>query len=388
VSRFEFTTPTRVVFGPGAVEDAGRLARELGHHALVVTGRHVARAEPLIDRLRRHDVLVTTCAVDGEPDIDVVSRGAARAREVRCDCVVGFGGGSALDAAKAIAVLTTNGGEALDYLEVVGRGQPLSHAGLPCMAVPTTAGTGSEVTRNAVLASPHHRVKASLRSPLMFPRIALVDADLAMDLPAAITATTGLDALTQLIEAYLSSRANPVTDALCLDGIRRAAVALPRAVADGRDRGAREAMSLAALLSGIVLTNAGLGAVHGFAGPIGGMFDAPHGAICAALLPHVMEANLRAVEARGSDATVARFRDLARCLTQDEESSAERGVRWLHDLVRELGIPALSGYGVRTDDFPAIVQAAQRASSMKGNPVPLTFEELSGILAGASGSRA
>lgn len=385
MDRFEFATPTRIIFGAGAAEDAGRLARDLGRHALLVTGRNVQRAAPLVDSLRRHDVLVTPFAVDGEPDTDTIRRGVEQARTSGCDSVVGCGGGSAIDAAKAIAALTTNAGDVLDYLEVIGHGQALAHAGLPCMAVPTTAGTGSEVTRNAVLASPSHRVKASLRSALMFPNIAVVDPDLASTLPAAITATTGLDALTQLIEAYLSARANPITDALSLDGIRRAASALPRVIADGDDRSARKEMALAALLSGIALTNAGLGAVHGFAGPIGGMFDAPHGAICAALLPHVMDANLRAVRARGSDETLARFRHVAHCLTNDEQADPERGVQWLRDLVRGFGIPALSVYGVTAGDFPAIVEAARRASSMKGNPVQLTGEELAAILSDAAG---
>ena len=196
--------------------------------------------------------------------------------------------------------MLTNGGRLLDYLEVVGGGQPLARPSAPCIAIPTTAGTGSEVTRNAVLSAPDQRVKVSLRSPLMLPRLAVVDPTLTQGLPRSITASTGLDALTQLIEPYVSCRANPATDAWCVEGLRRASGALRRACDDGADVDAREQMALASLFSGFALANAGLGAVHGFAGTIGGMFDAPHGAICAALLPHVMAGNLRALASRGA----------------------------------------------------------------------------------------
>lgn len=381
MGRFEFATATRIVFGAGAIADAGNLTSELGRRVLVVTGQQVERAEPLIDRLRRQDVLFTTFAVDREPDIDLIERGVSQARASRCDAIVGIGGGSAIDAAKAIAVLTTNSGEVLDYLEVIGKGRPLSVSGLPCIAVPTTAGTGSEVTRNAVVASPQHRVKVSLRSPVMFPRIALVDPELTLNLPTSITATTGLDALTQLIEAYVSSRANPMTDALCREGIRRAAGGIRRAWADGHDAAAREDMALAALWSGIALTNAGLGAVHGFAGPIGGMFDAPHGAICAALLPHVMAANLRALQSRApAHPAIARFEQVARLFTLDESATAESSVVWVERLVHDLRISSLRQYGVQPSDIPAVVARAEQASSMKANPVQLTTVELSAVL--------
>jgi len=209
-------------------------------------------------------------SVDGEPSLSTIREGVALAKTERCDFVVGFGGGSAIDAGKAIAAMLTNPGDVLDYLEIIGQGKVLKSNSAPFLAIPTTAGTGSEVTRNAVLASPEHRLKVSLRSPYLQPRIALVDPELALELPAALTATTGLDALTQLIEAYVSCRANPMTDALCAEGIRRAARSLRRACDDGHNLAAREDMALASLLSGIALANAGLGAVHGFAGPIAG----------------------------------------------------------------------------------------------------------------------
>ena len=307
--RFEFASAARIIFGPGTVTQIGALARELGRRALVTTGLDPAQGEPVLVSLAAAGVDYVTLVVSGEPTTDLARQGARLARESDCDLVIGLGGGSAIDAAKAIAALAANGGDPLDYLEVVGRGQPLTQPSLPCIAIPTTAGTGAEVTRNAVLASPEHGIKASLRSPTMLPRLALVDPELTYSLPPAVTASTGLDALTQLIEPFTSSKANPLTDALCREGMMRAARSLRTAYEDGRDAAAREDMALASLFGGLALANAGLGVVHGFAGPVGGMFHAPHGAVCAAFLPHVMAVNARALRARQpGSAALARVR--------------------------------------------------------------------------------
>ena len=379
--RFEFATATRIVFGPGTLAEVGALARDFGRRALVVTGRDPRRAQRLLDLLAAEKISATTLAIAGEPTTDDIARGLAEARAAGCDFVVGFGGGSVLDSAKAIAALLTNGGELFDYLEVIGRARPLARAAAPCVAIPTTAGTGAEVTRNAVLASPAHRLKVSLRSPHLLPRVALVDPELTYDLPPALTATTGLDALTQLIEPYVSSRANPLTDALCADGLRRAARSLRRAVENGRDPAAREDLALASLLGGLALANAGLGAVHGFASPIGGMFPAPHGAVCAALLPHVIEANLRALRARAPNHdALRRYDEVARLLTGEPHAAADDAVRWTRKLVADLRIPTLASYGLARTDFPTLVSAAAKASSMKANPIALTPDELAGIL--------
>jgi len=295
--------------------------------------------------------------------------------------VIGFGGGSAIDTGKAIAALAANSGEPLDYLEVVGKGESLRNPSLPFIAVPTTAGTGAEVTRNAVLASPQHGVKASLRSPFLLARLAVVDPELTRDLPPALTASTGLDALTQLIEPYVSSRANPMTDPLCLEGMRRAARSLPRAYADGRDAEARLDMSLASLFGGLALANAGLGAVHGFAAPIGGAFHAPHGAVCAALLPHVVGANIHALGSRAPHSpALARYQEVARILTGRPDARADDGTEWLRRLVEQLAIPALGAYGIRPQDLPDLTAKALQASSMKANPIALTPEEMAEIL--------
>ncbi len=228
--RFEFATANRIIFGEGTAATLPELARTFGARPLVVTGATAERAAWLVAALSAESL-----AVASEPTVDLVRDGARRVREAGCDVVVAVGGGSAIDAGKAIAIIATNGGEPLDFLEVVGKGRALTTAPLPFIAVPTTAGTGSEVTRNAVLASPEHGVKASLRSPMMLPKVALVDPELTYALPPAITASTGLDALTQLIEPYVSARANPITDALCVEGISRAAGALGRAYRDGGD---------------------------------------------------------------------------------------------------------------------------------------------------------
>jgi alcohol dehydrogenase class IV len=379
---FEFAAPARIIFGPGRLADAGTLARELGSRALVVTGRNPQRAARLLDRLAAAQVAATVFSVAGEPSTDDITRGTAHARAHGCDCVIGFGGGSAIDAAKAVGVLLANGGDLLDYLEVIGRAQPLPRPGAPCLAIPTTAGTGAEVTRNAVLFSPPHRVKVSLRGPHVLPRIALVDPELTHGLPPAVTASTGLDALTQLIEPYTSCRAQPFTDALCVDGLRRAARSLRRAFDHGGDAAARADLSLASLFGGLALANAGLGAVHGFAGPLGGMFPAPHGAVCAALLPHVMRANLAALPARGDAGheRLRRYDEVARLLTGRGDATGLEGVRWVEALVTDLRIPPLSSYGVTVADFPELIQASSKASSMKANPVPLSPAELEAIL--------
>jgi alcohol dehydrogenase class IV len=328
---------------------------------------------------------VSLFSVPGEPTVERARAGATAARDAGCDLVVGFGGGSALDAAKAIAALLGNGGDPLDYLEVIGRGQPLTRPAAPLIAIPTTAGTGSEVTKNAVLASPEHGMKASLRGALMLPRIALIDPDLLEGLPAAVLAASGMDALSQLIEPYLSLRANPFTDALAREGIRRSAGALVRAHAATRSGAGvspvdREALAVASLFGGLCLANAGLGAVHGFAAPIGGMFDAPHGAVCAALLPGVMRVNARVLAERApASGALARYRELASMLTGRADASVEDGVAWVRDLRSALEIPDLAGHGMTAADVPAVVAKARVASSMKGNPVVLTEAELTEI---------
>lgn len=379
--RFEFATATRILFGPGTLKEIGPVLADLGQRALVVTGVNPDRAEPLRRLLRDNGLAERTWSIAGEPKIGDATAGAKFVRENSIDLVIGFGGGSAIDAGKAIAALAANDGDALDYLEVIGRGQPLTHRPLPFVAIPTTAGTGAEVTRNAVLASPEHRVKVSLRSPLMLPKLAVVDPELALGLPQTITASTGMDALTQLIEPFVSCRANPLTDGLCREGIIRAARSLRRACSHPHDLAAREDMAAASLFSGLALANAGLGAVHGFAAPIGGMFPAPHGAVCAALLPHAFAINLRALRERQPDhVALPRFTEIARLLTNHSQATADDGMTWLRELCAELNIPSLATYGISPIDIGTLCDKAAQASSMKGNPIVLTAEELRELL--------
>jgi alcohol dehydrogenase class IV len=379
--RFEFATASRILFGPGVSREVAPLAKESGRRVLVVTGRSTQRAHPLLKSLADHGLACATFVIPGEPTTDSVSAGVQAARNERCDLIIGIGGGSAIDAGKAIAALLTNPGALQDYLEVIGRGQQLTLPGVPFIAVPTTAGTGAEVTRNAVLASPAHGLKVSLRSPFLLPKLAVVDPDLTRDLPPDITASTGLDALTQLIEPYVCLRAQPLTDALCLEGMRRVSRSLRCACAQGGDMGAREDMALASLFSGLALANAGLGAVHGFAAPIGGGFPAPHGAVCAALLPHVMEINLRALRQRAPRSeALPRYDAVACILTGRDDASANDGVNWVRDLCASLKVAPLRVYGVKAEDVQPLCAKAEVASSMKANPIALTADELREVL--------
>ncbi len=382
--QFDFATSTRILFGSGMVRELPAAARSMGKRAMVVTGANAGRAERVRASLKEGGIECVSFAVPGEPSVDLVRSGSEYGRAEKCDLVIAIGGGSAIDGGKALAAMIANPGDPLDYLEVIGRGRPLPNASLPFIAIPTTAGTGSEVTRNAVLGSAEHRVKASLRSASMLPRLALVDPELTHDLPRAITASTGLDALTQLIEPYLSVRANAMTDLFCVEGMRRAVRALPRAWEDGHDREARTEMSWASLLGGLSLANAALGAVHGFAAPVGGMFPAPHGAICAAVLPHALRVNLRALEARAPESqALRRCAEIAAILTSRANAAAAEGVRWIAELCGKLEIPPLRMYGVEEADIPVLVEKAAKASSMKGNPIPLTSDELREIITAA-----
>ena len=379
--KFEFATATRIIFGRHAIKEVGPIAADTGSRAFVVTGRTSERAGQLVEELKTRGLRTFTFSVSGEPTTATVLEGVEQARQAGGDLVIGMGGGSVLDTGKAIAALLTNDGNLLDYLEIVGDGKQIQQAPAPYMAIPTTAGTGAEVTRNAVIGSPEHGVKVSMRSPLMLPRLAVIDPLLTLSMPPLLTAFTGLDALTQLMEAFVSNKANPLTDGICREGMGKAARSLRKAFEDGKDQAAREDMAAASLFGGFALANAGLGAVHGFAGPLGGMFPAPHGAICGLLLPHVMEANVYALKARAPDSPVlARYAEVAHILTGVPTARAADGVKWVQDLCTIFKIPPLSAYDLQEKDFPDVVEKVRRASSTKGNPAMLTDDELTQIL--------
>jgi alcohol dehydrogenase class IV len=381
---FEFATANRIIFGAGKSLQLGDLAGGLGSRALVLLGLRPELASELLKAVHDSGIAIETLRVHGEPSLDFIQQGVEVAHSLNCDLVIGIGGGSTLDAGKAIAALLTNPGEPLDYLEVIGKGKKLHNAPVPTILVPTTSGTGAEVTRNAVLFSPDHKVKVSLRSPLMLPKLALVDPALTLSLPPDVTARTGLDALTQLIEPYVSIKANPLTDGFCREGIGRAASALRRAYNDGTDLDARTDMSLASLLGGLALANAGLGAVHGFAGVIGGMFPAPHGAICAQMLPFVMLRNIEKLEFDNRlHPVLQRYGEIARFLTGKQQINPRDGVLWVADLCRYMHVASLSSYGMTEKDFPAVIEKTAASSSMKANPIPYNNEDYVTVLSQA-----
>jgi alcohol dehydrogenase class IV len=373
---FEFAAPTRIIFGEGRVNDVAKLAAGMGSRVLVVEGQS-GRAESLVNQLDEQRIVTTTLRVASEPTVSLVEQGAAYARSERCDVVVALGGGRVIDTGKAIAALLTNDAQIHEYLEVIGKGRPLTNRAASFIAIPTTAGTGAEVTRNAVLMAEAQRVKVSLRSALMLASVALIDPVLTYSLPPAVTASTGLDALTQCIEPFVSPNANPLSDAVAREGIRRAAGALRRAFRDGADVDARRDMAVASVCGGLALANAKLGAVHGFAAPLGGMFPVPHGTACARLVPSVVGVNVRALRARApSSPALDRYDEVARMVTGNHAARAEDAAEWLDDLVEELDVPRLSAYGPRDEDISRVVAAARQASSMQGNPIVLTDDEL------------
>jgi alcohol dehydrogenase class IV len=381
VVRFDLAVPVDIRFGAGRVSEVPEVFARLGaSRVLVVTGRTMSRADTLRSELRETGISSIVFGVATEPSIERVRAAVSLVAESGCDAVLGFGGGSALDVAKAVAVLALSGTDPTDHLEVIGAGHPIERPGLPCVAVPTTAGTGSEVTRNSVLSG--GGVKASLRSPLILPKVALVDPELLVGVPKPTIAASGMDALSQLIEPLLSKRANPFSDALARDGIRRSARSLRRGYEEGMEEsGVREDLALASLFSGMCLANSGLGAVHGLAAAAGARLSAPHGAVCAAVLAAVMDVNLRALRERArEDPALPRMTEVATLLTGLPEATPEDAIAWLQELTTALSIPGLASYGLNQDEIAPMVAAAQKASSMRGNPIDLRDEEVTEII--------
>ncbi len=377
---FELTSPTRIIFGNGAFENVPALAAGLGNNVLLVTGGSQRFSQELCISLEEKGLRTQIFAIGSEPKTENISEAVRLCRKQECNVIVGLGGGSAIDAAKAIAAMATNPGELTNYLEVIGQNKPITEKPLPCIAIPTTAGTGSEVTKNAVIKSVGHSVKVSLRSEMMYPKIAVIDPQLSMQMSPELTAFTGIDALTHLLETFVSASLNPFLDMICSDGLTRISGFLESAFLNGNDLEARENMAFAAMLGGIALANGKLGAVHGFAGPLGGMFPAPHGAVCACLLPAVMKVNIETLQNHGNTEKLERFRRLAVILTGNENSTPEDGTNWIENLVKKLQVPSLSALNVTRESFSILAEKAKVASSMKGNPVLLNDLQLLKIL--------
>jgi alcohol dehydrogenase class IV len=378
---FEFATAQRIIFGPGKCSELPALIQGLGRRAALITGSNAERAEPIFQTLKESGADPVAFSIQGEPTTDGIVSVVKQAREQGCDFVVAFGGGSVIDAGKAIAALLTNTRDLMDYLEVVGKGAPLTEEPAPCIAIPTTAGTGAEVTRNAVLLSPQHKVKVSMRHPGMLPTVALVDPELTLSMPPEVTASTGLDAFIQLLEAFVSIKATPLTDGICREGLKRISGSLLRVYVNGSDLAARTDMAFGSLCGGLALANSGLGAVHGFAGPIGGMFNAPHGMVCASLFPAVARTNFEAIKQREpNNPALQRYDEAAKIMLQNDRATIEHAIDRLTGLCMQMFVPGLEDFGIKETDFPAIVNNAKNASSMKGNPIVLTDAELTSIL--------
>jgi alcohol dehydrogenase class IV len=375
---FDFATAGRIMVGTGRIAELPNVLSGLGSRALVCTGANPNRHKRLLAAL---DMPTEVFAVAGEPTIATARAATAVAGDHGADVVVAIGGGSVIDVGKCVAMLLANGGDPLDYIEVIGAGRKITQQAAPCVAVPTTAGTGTEVTANAVLASPTHGVKASLRSPMMIPRIALVDPELTVSCPPPVTASSGLDALTQCLEPFVSCQANALTDGLSVEGLRRGASGLRVAYADGHDIDARTDMAMCSLLGGIALANAKLGAVHGLAGVIGGTAHVPHGVACAALLAPVIEANFRALTAsQPGHPALGRYAQVAELLAGRTGASIEEGVAWIRDTLALLEIPGIAAFGITSQQADEIAAKAINSSSMRGNPVVLSLSDLRAVI--------
>ena len=379
--KFEFMTANRIIVERGGLKQVGKLAKSFGERVLLVGRLASEDTKKAIEYLNNEGCVVTPVNVKGEPSVDSINEILSLSRKNLCEVVVAIGGGSVLDSGKTIAALMTNTNDIMDYLEVIGNGVAVSKKSLPFIAVPTTSGTGAEATKNATILSAPHKVKVSIRSPYMLPDVVLLDPLLTVSVPKDVTASTGLDALTQVLEPYVSKMANPITDAFAKEGLTRAARSLKKAYDQGDDIDAREDMAITSLFGGISLANAKLGAVHGFAGVLGGMFPIPHGVVCARLLPFVTRKNIEVLNARDpQNPAVKRYEDVAQLLTGNPKAKAMDGVTWLEELCKHLDVAPLSHFGVKEEHFEEIINKSMKASSMKGNPIELTFDELKDIL--------
>lgn len=378
--RFEFYSAGRIIFGSGVFSEIGKLSSVFGKKALIIPGKKsfssTNKFELLLYELKKNDVeYILYEGVSTEPDTETIDKVAEIGFENMVDMVIGIGGGSVIDTGKAVSGILTNEGKVSDYMEGIGKGLPISNPSLRYIAVPTTAGTGAEVTKNAVIYSKEKNIKRSMRSPYLIPNIALVDPELTVNLSKEQTAFSGMDALTQLIEAYVSKKAQPITSALSIYGIELAVKSLMRAYNDGSDIKAREDMILASLLSGLALANAGLGAVHGLSSSLGA-FSIPHGKVCAILLPIIMKENL--------PYDIEKFAKIGISITKkpfnSDKFAAYAGLDYICNLCRKLGIPEnLKEYNIEKNLIPEVIKNAGK-SNMQANPKSFTEEELEKLL--------
>lgn len=372
---FSLLTPSEIVFGRGRLAELNERASGMGRRALVVHGRRPERLAPVFEQLNDIDV-VQTLAIAKEPDLDTLMAAIETGKGLGVELVMGIGGGSVMDSAKVLAAMLPSESDLMDHLEVVGQGLPLQSDRLPLILVPTTSGTGAEVTRNAVVDIPAAQRKVSLRDARLLPDLALVDPAMTDGCPKSVTLHSGLDAITQVIEPYLSSRATPFTDMLCVEAIPRGLQALKRLMA-GESKEARDAMAHVSLFGGLALANSGLGVVHGIAGPLGGLSGAPHGAICGALLPAGIAVNRKHANSDDQQARIAR---VVHWIAEAFETSPEQALTVFRDWIAENGLPGLASLGVSEQQIVSAADAAASSSSMKANPVPLSREAVESVI--------
>jgi len=402
IDQFDIAALPRIIFGSGRIRELAVIALEFGHQVLLVTGAKSFQSsthwQPLIDSLESRGIRWDHATIDDEPSPSIIDQIVTRFYNRNVEVVIGIGGGSAMDGAKAVAGLLPSGNPVIDYLEGVGLGVPYRGPATPLIAVPTTAGTGSEATKNAVLGERGDRgFKKSFRHASLVPKVALLDPDLMKGLPRSLVASQAMDALTQLIESYVSINANPFTDALALSGIAAVRDGLFAAAEEAGKKAtqSRSALMYAALTSGITLAQTGLGSVHGLASPLGAFFPIPHGIVCGTLLGAATQVNIESMQSRDQqNQALSRYAQVGRVLNKksaspvlnkkpalsvDEPKALKNLVDTLNTWVKRLNMPLLSEYGVSRTDFPRIV-ANCRSGSMQTNPLVLTDEEVTAIL--------
>jgi len=378
----EFYTPEKIIFGPGGLSQVGAEAKRLGNKVLVVLGKSAMRKSKALDRLtqllkKNNLKYIIYENIPSDPTVETVDTGTSLARKENCNLVISLGGGSVLDTGKAISAMVTNESSVADYQEIEGKGRKFQHKPIPFIAIPTTSGTGSEATKNAVITNTKFNLKKSIRDPWLIPEIALIDPELTLSLPPRITAVCGGDALTQCIESYLGKKSQEITDALALHSIGLIGKNLVKAVKDGKNLEARKNMAMAALLSGLCLSNSGLGAAHALSHPLGVYYKIPHGLSCAVLLPYVMEYNLPVVTKKL--AKIAQSLDENFSLLSETEA-AQKAVEKIKEVLSQAGIKCnLSEWGIKKEDFPQLIKGA-KGGSLNNNPRDTSDEDLLELL--------
>ncbi|HAJ33770.1 MAG TPA: alcohol dehydrogenase [Candidatus Atribacteria bacterium] len=383
----EFYAPGKIIFGPGSLNQVGAEAKRLGSKALVVLGRSAMRKSGALDRLthlltENNLEYIIYENIPSDPTVETVDDGANLARKGSCNLLIALGGGSVLDTGKAISAMVTNEGSVADYQEIEGKGRKFQHKPIPFIAIPTTSGTGSEATRNAVITNTKLGLKKSIRDPWLLPEVALVDPELTLSLPPYITAVCGGDALTQCIESFLGKKNQEITDILALHAIGLIGKSLVKAVKEGKNLEARKDMAIAALLSGLCLSNSGLGAAHALSHPLGVYYKIPHGLSCAVLLPYVMEFNLPVVTKKLAKIAESLGENIS---LLSEMEAAQRAVEKIKEILSQAGIKSnLSEWEIKKEDFSQVIKGA-KGGSLNNNPRDTSDEDLIELLSKMTG---